>query len=204
MQKINNNINHFNKINSKYQEEYIWILDFLPYGHEFDTKYSHLKKPILQVIGEDYFTLLEVEPKENKIPPLSSKLKLNNNEFINYIKCRISYDKLSRGSKIELPIILEKIVKSKEEKFIDFFNKSQPLSSRMNSLELIPGIGKKLMWDIINASKKNPFITFEDLKKRVPSYRDPEKNIVKRIILELNGNQKYNIFVPSIKKENNT
>ena len=29
----------------------------------------------------------------------------------------------------------------------------------MNSLELIPGIGKKLMWDIINASKKNPFIT---------------------------------------------
>ena len=193
-------INNFNKINLKYQEKWIWTLDFLPYGHDYNIKYSYLKKPILQVIGEDYFTLLEIELKENKIPPLSSKLKLNNENFVSYLKYRISYEKLSRGAKIELPIILEKIVKLKEEKFIDFFNKSQPLSSRMNSLELIPGIGKKLMWDIINASKKDPFLTFEDLKKRVPTYRDPEKNIVKRIILELNGNQKYNIFVPSIKK----
>lgn len=192
--KINNNI--MDKTDFKNQEEWIWILDFLPYGHDHtnEKKYPHLKKPVVQAIGENYFTLLEIEPYENKIPQLTSRINLKNEDFINRIKCKIYYDSLSRGAKIELPIILEKIVKNQEHKYIDFFNKAYPLSVKMNSLELIPGIGKKLMWDIIEASKKNPFISFEDLKKRVPSYRDPEKTIVKRIILELEGNQKYNIF----------
>lgn len=181
---------------SKNKEQWLWVLDYLPYGHETSTlKNSYLKKPIIQVIGEDYFTLLEIEPKENNIPLLNSRIDLKNEKIINYIKCRIDYNILSRGAKIELPIILEQIVKMNYKKFIDFYNNAYPISVRMNSLELIPGIGKKLMWDIIEASQNKPFSNFEDLKQRISSYREPEKTIVKRIILELETKQKYNIFI---------
>ncbi len=182
----------------KNYEDFIWVLDYFPYGHEQnnnDLRHTYISKPIIQAIGENYFTLLEIEPSVENIPSLTSRISLKDKKYINYIKNRINYNSLSRGSKIELPIILEKIVKMNETRYIDFFNKANPISVRMNSLELIPGIGKKLMWDIIESSKKSKFTDFEDLKKKVPGFRDPEKSIVKRIIMELEGSQKYNIFI---------
>ena len=39
------------------------------------------------------------------------------------------------------------------------------------------------------------FISFEDIKARIKLMPDPEKIIVKRIILELEGNEKHRVFV---------
>ena len=79
-------------------------------------------------------------------------------------------------------------------KSIEFFNKAQPLTTRMHQLELIPGLGKKHMWEIIEKRQEKPFESFADIKNRVKLMPDPEKAIVKRIIEEILGNEKHKFF----------
>ena len=81
---------------------------------------------------------------------------------------------------------------------MDFFNKSGPLTTRMHSMELLPGIGKKHLWAIIDIRKEKPFESFGDIKKRVPLLPDPEKLIVRRVMAELENADKYKIFVLNI------
>ena len=76
-----------------------------------------------------------------------------------------------------------------------FFSKSQPLSTRMHSLELLPGLGKKHMWEIVEERRGDPFTSLENLKERVKLIPDPEKLIVKRVLKELEGNEKHMLFV---------
>ena len=48
---------------------------------------------------------------------------------------------------------------------IEFFNKAAPLTTRMHQLELLPGLGKKHMWEIIEERKDKPFeSSFPDFK----------------------------------------
>ncbi|MDO8480792.1 MAG: DUF655 domain-containing protein, partial [Nanoarchaeota archaeon] len=70
-----------------------------------------------------------------------------------------------------------------------------PLSMRMHQLELLPGLGKKHMWEILEQRDIEPFKDFEDLKKRVKLLPSPEKAVAKRILKELEGNEKHNLFV---------
>jgi len=65
----------------------------------------------------------------------------------------------------------------------------------MHQLELLPGVGKKHMWEIINARKEKLFEGFDDLKNRVKLMPDPEKAIIKRILAELKGKEKHRLFV---------
>lgn len=90
---------------------------------------------------------------------------------------------------------VEKVVNMKEENFVKFFNTAQPLSMRMHQLELLPGLGKKHMWEVIQARKFKPFASFEDLKNRVKLLPDPKQLVVKRILAELEGKEKYKLFV---------
>ncbi|MEM1989229.1 MAG: DUF655 domain-containing protein, partial [Candidatus Bathyarchaeia archaeon] len=77
---------------------------------------------------------------------------------------------------------------------VNFFNTSKPVTPRMHSLELIPGIGKKYMWKIIEERGKKPFESFQDLQRRT-GVPNPVKLIVKRIIEELSSSDcKYRLF----------
>ena len=51
------------------------------------------------------------------------------------------------------------------------------------------------MWEIIEARRDKEFENFDDIKKRVKLMPDPEKTIIKRIMLEMQGNDKHRIFV---------
>ena len=64
-------------------------------------------------------------------------------------------------------------------------------------MELLPGLGKKHMWEIIDARREEPFKNYEDIKKRVKLMPDPQKVLIKRIMRELEGKEKHNIFVES-------
>ena len=66
---------------------------------------------------------------------------------------------------------------------------------RMHQLELLPGFGKKHMWEVLEARKEKPFENFDDLKKRVKLLPDPKVVVIKRIMMELEGNEKYKIYV---------
>ena len=63
----------------------------------------------------------------------------------------------------------------------------------MHTFELLPGIGKKYMWQIVNEREKKPFTNFIDIQERT-GLPDPVKMIVKRILEELTTDQKYCIF----------
>ena len=178
------------------REENVMVLDFLPNGYPFDKTPSHKKTPIAQAIGSIKFTLLELVPKKDVHlkPHQEVYIGEGKREEIHHINGRINIRKLTGNSRVELEYVIDELVLKSEQKFVDFFNNSQALSMRMHQLELLPGLGKKHMWEIIDERKGDPYKSFEDIKKRVKLMPDPKKLIIKRILLELEGMEKYNLF----------
>jgi len=155
------------------------------------------KRPIVQGVGERDFVLMEMTPKERAVPEIGEKAILvgKDRPIIDRVNRRIGYEELSSGAKVELPYALQKIVLDRKEFYLRFFNEAGPLTTRMHALELLPGIGKKLMWAVLNERKKGPFKSFEDLTERVKGVYNPEKLIAKRIEDEIADDRiKYRIF----------
>ena len=177
-------------------EDFAYVLDYLPSGKMGAGKATYRAEPLVQIIGRDFFTLLEATPKANLTFGIHEKVYIGKDmprDKIDHIIGRIEYDNLTTDAKSELPFILEEVVKENEKRFVDFFNNAQAITPRMNSLELIPGIGKKYMWTILRAREKKLFTSFQDLKERT-GVPDLTKLVVKRIMEELSEEPKYRIF----------
>ncbi|MEN6592072.1 MAG: DUF655 domain-containing protein [Methanobacterium sp.] len=190
-------------------EDYAIILDYLPIGYVKEDVPSFKKKPVAQAIGIEEFTLLELIPKENVNLDIHEKVYIGagKREKIARVNRRLKYDKLTATAKLELNYVIEEIIKEHEDRFVRFFNEAGPISTRLHQIELLPGIGKKHMWDILNARKQKEFESYQDIKERVPMLADPVKLISKRILLELEGSsdrkgkRKYTIFTRPPKKK---
>lgn len=178
-------------------EENAYILDYLRFGKP-GTRRKFRAGAVVQMIGESYFTLLEANVRSgSELNPLDRVyVGKESRQEITYILGRIGYDELTANARIELDRALEQIVLSREEWFVNFFNVAQPITPRMHALELIPGIGKKYMWNILDGRDRKPFESFEDLQNRV-NIPSPAKLIAKRIIEELSGESKYRLFTRS-------
>ncbi len=179
------------------KEEFAYVLDYLPYGRPDDPRPIYQKKPLIQGIGEKYFVLMEMIPKENIIPKPADRVYIGEGDrpVIDHVKRRILYNELTRGAQMELSAAIEKIILSDETRFISFFNEAYPITTRLHMLELLPGIGKKLMWAIIDGRKKGKFENFKDLINRVKGLHAPEKLITNRILEELKDDTiKYRVF----------
>ncbi|MBI5679548.1 MAG: DUF655 domain-containing protein [Methanobacterium sp.] len=190
-------------------EDYAIILDYLPLGYIKEGMPSYKRKPVAQAVGKEEFTLLELIPKEDVSLEIHQKVYIGSGkrDEIARVNRRLNYDDLTATAKIELNYVIEEIIKAKEDKFVEFFNDAGPISTRLHQLELLPGIGKKHMWDIIKVRKEKAFDSFDDIKQRVPMLADPVKLISKRILLELEitgdktGKRKYVLFTrPPTKK----
>jgi len=179
------------------KEENSIILDFLPNGYAMDDRPMYMKTPVAQAVGKKHFVLLELVPKKGVYLQLYEEVYIGEGkrDKIHHIVGKIPFSKLTRTARSELEFIIKDIVKKNEKKFIEFFNTARPLSTRMHQIELLPGVGKKHMWEIINEREEKPFESFEDLKKRVKLIPDPEKLIIKRIIEEMEGTEKHKLFV---------
>lgn len=181
------------------KEDYAIVLDFLPHGYPFDTRPSHKKTAIAQAIGKTRFIILELVPKKEIFlqPHEEVYIGEGKRDKIHHIVSRLTLEKLTATARNELEFVIRELLKTNSQKFIDFFNKAQPLTTRMHQLELIPGFGKKHMWEVIEQREIKPFVSFEDLKSRVKLIPDPEKAIVKRILQELSGTEKHYLFIDS-------
>ena len=179
------------------KEENAIVLDFLPNGYPFDEKPMYMKTPVAQALGKEHFILLELVPKKGMHLNLYEEVYIGGGkrDKVHHIAGKIPLSKLTRTAKSELEFAIKDIVNKNEKRFVDFFNSARPLSTRMHQIELLPGVGKKHMWEILNAREEKPFESFEDLKKRVKLIPDPEKLIIKRILEELGGAEKHNLFV---------
>jgi len=174
-------------------EENAYILDYLPFGKPGTKKFR--AGAVVQMIGTSYFTLLEANVRSGVVLKPLDKVYVGkeSRREITYILGRVGYDELTANARMELEPAIERIVLEREKWFVNFFNTSQPITPRMHALELIPGIGKKYMWDILNARERKPFESFEDLQKRI-NVPSPSKLIVKRVIEELSTDIKYRLF----------
>ena len=181
------------------KEETAIVLDFLPNGYPMDSSQSRMKTAIVQAIGKKRFVLLELVPKKeiHMQPYEEVYIGEGKRDKIHHIIGKLSVGRLTETAKKELEYIVKDIVKNNEKKFIDFFNTAMPLSTRMHQLELLPGLGKKHMWQILEQRDEKPFESFDDLKKRVRLMPDPEKILIKRIINEIYGQEKYRLFAES-------
>ena len=179
------------------KEEIAIVLDFLPNGYSYDERPMYMKTPIAQAVGKEHFVLLELVPKKGiHLQPFEDVyIGDGKRDKIHHIIGKVSIEKLSATAKSELEFVIQDIIRKNEKKFIEFFNKAQPLSTRMHQLELLPGLGKKHMWQIIETRDEKLFESFADLKNRVKLMPDPEKAVIKRILQELSGSEKHKLFV---------
>ena len=142
-----------------------WIID--------EEKNKAIEKPRMIIVDEN-FNLWKVETK-NPPAPL---------EEIEFEECeKISYGDLTSVAKANLPYAVEKTIEKNKELFLKFVNAAPQISIRMNSLELLPGIGKKTVRKILS---NRPI---EKLDKKL------KEAIKKRIIFELEKGDKYTLFV---------
>lgn len=179
------------------KEENAVVIDVLIMGYMTDQRPAYKREPVVQAVGVDQFKLLELVPKAGADIQIYDRVYIGDaeREKVERVKRRISYDDLTATAKLELPFVVEQIVRENELRFVDFFNKSVPITPKFHMLHLLPGIGKKLMWEIIEQRGKKPFESFADISTRIKSLPHPDRMIVNRILHEIEDpDEKYHIF----------
>ncbi len=173
------------------------ILDFHPEGYPHDKRPSHRKTPVAQAITTNKYALLELVPKDGVFLSIGDEVYIGEGkrEQINHIETRLPLKKLTNTAQGELQYVLEQLIERNEQDFVAFFNEAKPLSMRMHSLELLPGLGKKHMWLVLEAREEQPFTSFSDIKERIKVLKEPQKLILKRIQQEIAGTEKHKLFV---------
>src|SRR5713226_8463539 len=178
----------------KKYEEYAYVLDFSPRGKSVVIKGR--EGPIVQAIGEERLTLLELLAVENQNFEPGERVKIGKEgrEKIVSVLGKLSFDELTPESKSSLLSVVERIVKSNESKYVAYFNELQPLTPRLHGLELIPGIGKTFMKQIVDGRERQPFKSFEDIQQRV-GLREPAQPRPRRIVEQLSGGSRINLYI---------
>ncbi len=179
---------------AKKYEEYAYVLDFIPRGKSAIIK--EREGPLVQALGEERLTLLEVLATNDADFAIGEKVPIGkeNRSKIVSVLGKLNYDELTTEARNELQTVIEKMIKENEARYVEYFNELQPITPRLHALELIPGIGKTFMRQIVNQRDRKKFDSFEDIEHRV-GLRDPPKLIAKRIVEELSGGSRINIFV---------
>ena len=178
-------------------EDYVYVLDYLPNGRGDVPPFK--RKPVVYGIGESQFTFLELIPRHNTTFTVGERIYVGKDggkrKKIEKIKGRVNFEDLTSTAHGELPYVILDIVHNREASFIKFFNEASAISTRFHVLELLPGLGKKMMHEILDERRKKLFASFKEMQERIDFLRAPDKLISKRIELELTDpRQKYRIF----------
>jgi len=174
------------------KEEQAIILDYLPNGYPLGKNMM----PIAQAVGLNELTLLELAPRRDVNLEVGEQVYIGEGkrDKVYYILGRLHREKLTEAAKDRLQEVIEKYVKENEQKYINFFNKSLAINKRIHQIELLPGLGKRHMKEILEKREQEEFKSFEDMKQKVSNLPDPAKAIEKRIFQELTAIERYNLF----------
>ncbi|MDY6769465.1 MAG: DUF655 domain-containing protein [Candidatus Nanohaloarchaea archaeon] len=174
------------------KDEHAIVLDYLEHGRPGGPS-----KPVAQVVGTENFNLLEVVPQEDVRLNAGDEVYIGegDRDEVRYIKGKITTHELTQTAKSELEYVLEDLVEENEDDFVEFFNEAEPLTPRQHALELLPSIGEKHMWEILDERDDNgDFASLDDIKERVDLLPDPRGILVKRLMQELSGDEKHYLF----------
>lgn len=175
-------------------EEYAYVLDFVERGKSSTVRGR--EGIMVTGIGEDRLTLLEILGVPDSSFEVGERIYIGKEGRTKVLSVlgKMVYQKISSTAQNELEGVVEIIVNQNEKKFIDYINNCQPLTPRIHALELIPGIGKTYMKLMLEEREKKKFESFEDLQNRV-GLKEPMKQICKRILEEITGDTRMNLFV---------
>lgn len=175
-------------------EEYAYVLDFNSRGKSFTVRGRD--GIIITAIGEERLTLLEILGIPNSTFEVGEKIYIGKEGRTKVLSVlgKMDYDKISSSAQSELETTVENIVTNNESKFVEYLNNAQPLTPRIHALELIPGIGKTYMKSMLEERDRKKFESYQDLQERV-GFKEPVKHIAQRIIDEISGQSRMNLFV---------
>ncbi len=144
------------------KDDYVIVLDFFPHGKPGDRR----TEPVAQCVGERFFNLLEIVVRDDVAVKTKDRIYVGGDkrEQVKYIKGKIESRELTNFSRGILEEVINELVLEDEKRFVDFFNTAGPISTRMHSLELLYGIGKKHLWSIIVERRKKPFDSLNDIE----------------------------------------
>ena len=170
-------------------EEHAYVLDFK--SRSKSTTVRGKTGIIITAIGEERLTLLEVLGIENTTFEAGERIYIGK---VQSVLGKMTYEKISSSGKNEIPAVVQSIVRKNEQRFVDYLNNAQPLTPRVHALELIPGIGKTYLSSIIQEREKKPFENYDDVERR-SGLKEPIKHLTQRILEEISGEARMNIFV---------
>jgi len=175
------------------KEEYAIVLEYLPNGYPLEKRMM----PVAQAVGEQNLTLLELVPRRGETLAIGERVYIGEGkrDKVYYILGRLKREKLTESAKSQLQEVVSKIVRENEARFVSFFNTADAINKRLHQIELLPGLGKKHMQEILKQREEKPFESFEEMKKRVQNLPDPMKAVEKRILEELTEMERYNLFI---------
>jgi len=175
-------------------EEHAYVLDFNTRGKSSTVRGRD--GIIVTAIGEDRLTLLEILGVPNSTFEIGEKIYIGKEGRTKVLSVlgKMQFNKISASAQSELLTVANKIVAENEQRFVDYLNNAQPLTPRIHALELIPGIGKTYMKVMLEEREKKKFESFADLQDRV-GFKEPIKQISKRIMEEISGESRMNLFV---------
>jgi len=175
-------------------EEYAYVLDFVERGKSSTVRGR--QGIIVTAIGEDRLTILEILGVPDSTFEVSERIYIGKEgrTKVQSVLGKMDYNRISQSAQSEIEGVVNKIVIQNEKRFVDYLNNAQPLTPRIHALELIPGIGKTYMKVMLEEREKNKFESFEDLQNRV-GLKEPIKQITKRIMEEITGEARMNLFV---------
>lgn len=178
--------------NKSDREENGLVLDHLSHGYHDDNDTT----PIVQVVGKSGYKLLELIPKEDQSFELMEELYIGRGERpkIKHVKRKLQHDDLTSTAKGELEHAVRSIVEEREDEYVNFFNNAQPISTRSHVLQMLPGVGKKHLQSILKERQVETFTSYDDVADRVKALKDPAGILTKRIINEIKGDEKRNLF----------
>ena len=175
-------------------EEHAYVLDFK--SRSKSTTVRGKTGIIITAIGEERLTLLEVLGIESTTFEVGERIYIGKEgrSKIQSVLGKMTYEKISSSGKNEIPAVVQSIVRKNEQRFVDYLNNAQPLTPRVHALELIPGIGKTYLSSIIQEREKKPFENYDDVERR-SGLKEPIKHLTQRILEEISGEARMNIFV---------
>ena len=175
-------------------EEYAYVLDFVLRGKSSTVRGRD--GIIVTALGEERLTILELLALPNSTFEIGERVYIGKEGRTKILSVlgRLEYNEISSAAQSELSGVIEKIVLQNEQRFVDYLNNAQPLTPRIHALELIPGIGKTYMKTMLAEREKKKFTDFADLQNRV-GLKEPIKQITKRILEEITGETRMNLFV---------
>lgn len=175
------------------KEDNVIILEYLPNGYPLESKHM----PLAQAVGTTNLTLLELVPRKGVSLEAGEEVYTGEGkrDKIYYILGRLKKEKITEASKKHLVEVVENFVKQREKEFVDFFNKAEAINKRIHQLELLPGLGKKYMTEILKQRTEKEFESFDEIRNRISNLPFPEKIIEKRIMQELTEEVRYKLFL---------